>query len=83
MKNDTSEKHYYQEQMNNKSFENREAMELYSQSFYHTFVLENQKVWPNFMLLGQTFHHLFFHVKNYLFYFKHNFILFYHLIILF
>ena len=74
---------YYQEQMNNKSFENIEAMKLYSQSFYHSLILDNGKVWPNYMQLGQTFHHLFFHVKIYLFYFKHNFILFYHLIILF
>ena len=77
------EYHYNQEQMNNKSFENREAMELYSQNFYHYFVLDIGKVWPNFMQLGQTFHHLFFHIKNELFYFKYNFILFYQFIILF
>ena len=62
IKNDMLEHHYYQEQKNNKSFENREAMELYSQSFYHSLILDNGKVWPIFMQLGQTFHHLFFHV---------------------
>ena len=64
MKNDMLEYHHYKEQMNNKSFENRESMELYSQSFCHSFVLDNRKVWPNFMQLGQNFHHLFFLVKN-------------------
>ena len=32
---------HYQEKMNIKSFENREAMKLFSQNFYHSFILDN------------------------------------------
>ena len=39
--NDMLGNHNYQDQMNDKSFENREIMEIFSQNFYHSFILDN------------------------------------------
>jgi len=46
--------HWYEEQMNNKSFKNIDPIDLYSQSFYHSFALYIGKVFPNFMRFGQN-----------------------------